>query len=598
MIRTISVSLFFVFSTLFSFAQTIRFIDPPNWFSGLKTDELYLLLVGDDLVNLEDVEVNYPGISVRKWDPMNDHNKYASLVLRIEKTVQPGTFEIVVKGKKKTKISYELKARNSYQAQSLSQQDLIYNIELDRFVNGNTENDSPKGFLDKKINTKSDSNRHGGDLKGLQLFLEYPQSLGATAVSLSPVLECNQKSNSYQGLAPTHSYKMDARFGSTSDLTSIINQLHQSNMKFIQEMQFNQWGNQHYLVQNKPSERWFHQASDHNSAKQSSPEVLLDPHVSYIDKNQFNAEKIALNTVDLNQENERLENYLIQQTIWWVETYQIDAIKVLQYAQTDQIFLRIWRDRLLEEYPSLFVYADIGIESGLNAVTQSWFIGESGLNKEFHNHLESVVDQQLEESILLLMEENEDAVYEALSADFLLLNPENLVLELPEADTAHYFDLCNQGLDKYKMGVGLLATLRGIPEWKSGTEFLRSNHSLSNAKYHNWNAGERDSLQQLAFDYTQKLFQWRAKNNAVAEGRLLQFAPKDGVYTFFRHTADEIVMVTVNTSSQSKVLDLARFNEIVVPKSKAVDVISNEEYSVFDTWKLKPNEIRITSIQE
>ncbi len=54
-----------------------------------------------------------------------------------------------------------------------------------------------------------------------------------------------------------------------------------------------------------------------------------------------------------------------------------------------------------------------------------------------------------------------------------------------------------------------------------------------------------------AFDYVKALAGFRKSSTAIGKGKLMQYLPKDGVYTYFRYDNKQTVMVISNTGSHT-----------------------------------------------
>jgi neopullulanase len=76
--------------------------------------------------------------------------------------------------------------------------------------------------------------------------------------------------------------------------------------------------------------------------------------------------------------------------------------------------------------------------------------------------------------------------------------------------------------------------------------------------------------------YMTKLMNWRKNNPVIAEGKTMHFAPFNGVYVYFRYTADKMVMVILNRNESDTTIDTSRFKEIMSGKSKAENIMTGE----------------------
>ena len=107
--KKISLLLFFL---AFSFlnAQVNR-IEPPNWWTGLKNENLQLLVHHPNIGNATP-KISYDGVSIIKVHKAKSP-KYLFIDVKIEESTKPGTFTIVFEPEKGKKIiqTYELKPK-------------------------------------------------------------------------------------------------------------------------------------------------------------------------------------------------------------------------------------------------------------------------------------------------------------------------------------------------------------------------------------------------------------------------------------------------------------------------------------------------------
>jgi neopullulanase len=89
-----------------------------------------------------------------------------------------------------------------------------------------------------------------------------------------------------------------------------------------------------------------------------------------------------------------------------------------------------------------------------------------------------------------------------------------------------------------------------------------------------------------AFDYVSKLANYRKSHPVLSSGKLMQFIPQDGVYTYFRYSDDACVMVIANTGKDTKTVDGTRFAERTGGYVSGVDVVSGTVISDLKTLKV------------
>lgn len=117
--------------------------------------------------------------------------------------------------------------------------DVFYFVLPDRFNNANPENDNGSKTLEISqggLDITSKWAFHGGDMQGIEEKLDYLQSLGVTAIWMTPILRNQAIQNT--GFAH-HGYwildftQIDPHFGSNDDLRSLIDAAHKRGMKIF-----------------------------------------------------------------------------------------------------------------------------------------------------------------------------------------------------------------------------------------------------------------------------------------------------------------------------------------------------------------------------
>ena len=145
--------------------------------------------------------------------------------------------------------------------------------------------------------------------------------------------------------------------------------------------------------------------------------------------------------------------------------------------------------------------------------------------------------------------------------------------------------MIGEDFNKFKTGIAWLLTLRGTPQLYYGTEVLMKNFSDPDGKvredFPGGFAGDkldyfaaRPGPAGAAFDYVSKLANYRKAHPVLSSGKLMQFIPQDGVYTYFRYDDGACVMVIANNTKDEKKVDGTRFAERLAGYSSGVEVVS------------------------
>ncbi|PEX92760.1 alpha-amylase [Bacillus cereus] len=100
--------------------------------------------------------------------------------------------------------------------------EVIYSIMIDRFNNGEPEND-------KQLDVGNLEGYQGGDIQGIIKRLDYIKEMGFTTVMLSPLFE----SEKYDGLDVRNFQKVNEHFGTENDVKELVNEAHKKGMKVV-----------------------------------------------------------------------------------------------------------------------------------------------------------------------------------------------------------------------------------------------------------------------------------------------------------------------------------------------------------------------------
>jgi glycosidase len=287
-----------------------------------------------------------------------------------------------------------------------------------------------------------------------------------------------------------------------------------------------------------------------------------------------------------------------------VEYADLGGIRIDTYPYSVKEFANRWSSALLNEYPKLNL---VGEEWSSNPIiTSYWQKGKVNANG-FVSTLPSLMDFPLQSVIAESLNENDKEwgkglmkLYTALSNDLVYPDPYNLVVFGDNHDMSRFFTQVKNDIDLFKMGMAFILTTRGIPQIYYGTEVLFSNpksseHGEIRADFHGgWKGDLKDAVsdknlspeEKDAQNFMRKLLNWRKTNSAIHQGKLLHFAPENGVYTYFRYTDKSKVMVVMNKNSNVSSLDLKRFEEILPKNAKVKDVMNNHSFSMGDSLQI------------
>jgi len=578
---------------LFSSEPELRRVEPMFWWAGMKNPGLQLMIHGNNISETTP-ELAYPGVRIKSVTSVENPN-YLFIGLEISPETEPGEFDILFFQNEEIveKYGYELRQREKGSAErtGFNSSDVIYLITPDRFVNGDPSNDEVEGMKEKPDRSDRDG-RHGGDIRGIINSLDYIREMGFTAVWLNPVLENNMSRTSYHGYATTDFYKVDPRYGSNEEYLELSEELDKRGMKLIMDMIFNHCGSEHWWMEDMPMPDWINHFPDYKTTSHRRT-INQDPHASEADIRAMADGWFSRSMPDLNQRNPFMEKYLIQNSIWWIEYAGLAGIRQDTWPYPDKGMMARWTECVLNEYPHFKI---VGEEWSLNpAIVSYWQKGKENPDG-YSCGLPSLMDFPLQSAVSEGLKNNEEwgsgliQIYEALANDFLYPAPENLVVFPDNHDMSRFYVQVGENAALAKMGVACFFTTRGIPQIYYGTEILMAHLGSAHGDIRSdfpggWEGDDvnaftgegLDSQQQGMQAYVRKIAGWRKNKEVVHNGKLMHFAPEDGVYVYFRYNEKEAVMVILNKNESDKGLSTSRFKEVLEGFISGKDIISSRK---------------------
>ncbi|MDF2179030.1 glycoside hydrolase family 13 protein [Aliiglaciecola sp. CAU 1673] len=591
-----SIALFLVVLSLLSTrlsASSIEHLEPLHWWVGMQSPKLQLMVHGEDIAGLTP-KLTYPGVSIEQVHRVENPN-YLFIDLNIAPETKSGVLSLGFYQEDTLKLSqpYQLKARQpgSAMRQGFGPADSIYLITPDRFANGDPTNDNVAGYQDR-LNRNEPDGRHGGDIRGIIEHLDYLQALGVTQLWINPLLDNAMDRTSYHGYSTTDYYAIDPRFGSHQDYLQLSEKARAKGMGLIKDVILNHIGSQHWWMADLPSQDWLNHVDRYQETNHRR-EALHDPHGTQTDRLGFSDGWFVPTMPDLNQRHPFVANYLIQNSIWWVEEATLSGIRLDTYSYSDKEFLSQYTERLMVEYPKLGM---VGEEWSMNPAIVAYWQRGTARHDDYQSALPSLFDFPLQVAVVEGLKNPETwalglrQIYQVLANDFVYGDPYALVIMPDNHDMSRIFTQLNEDPALWKMAMVLFATTRGTPQFFYGTEILMSHpgtdaHGAIRTDFPGGWPGDKvnafsgkglTTAQQDAQAFMRKLLNWRKTASAVHSGKLTHFAPSDGHYVYFRHTDKQMVMVVLNKDDKPLNFAPQRYAEVLGERRKGRDVLSGQ----------------------
>jgi len=584
--------------------QKLTKIEPASWWRGMELDTVEFMVYGKDISELTAVGKELMVLGSTALESPN----YLFVEVVISDDTRIGTHKLLFKdqkGRHKGTLAIEVLEREegSAKRKGFTSADFIYLITPDRFRNGDPSNDQVKGMLEGP-NREFIGGRHGGDLAGIIESLDYFEKMGISSLWLNPVLENNMETYSYHGYAMTDLYNVDPRYGTNEQYKELADKAKEKGIGIIMDQVANHIGSLHPWMSDLPSEDWVNQWPEFTQTNHMKVS-RFDPHGAEVDRKQFTDGWFVETMPDLNQRNEKLARYLIQNSIWWVEYLGLHGIRMDTWPYPDKQFLADWTKAILDEYPNFNIVGEEWVSDP--SLISYWQAGTAKMD-DYTTYLPSIMDFPLQSAVVDgLMGEatwrsSMTKIYESLANDYMYGDLNNIMIFPDNHDMSRIYTRLDEDFDKWKMAMTLFFTTRGTLQFYYGTEILMNNpgtedHGVIRSDFPGgWEGdavnaftGEGLTAQQKeAQEFIRTLAHLRRQSCALNMGEMLHYIPLGEVYVYFKSFGDEHKMIVLNRNDEEVELGLERFQQGLEGFAQMNNVWTGEVEEIGSTLTLAP----------
>jgi glycosidase len=575
-----------LFTTLTCAAQnapTVLKVEPPNWWVGHSINPVRVLIRGQHLMG---AHVEAVGAGLRTGlTRINAAGTYLFVDVLIDEDAKPGRRALRITTSAGTadapfEISAPLPRTGRFQG--FSPDDVVYLIMPDRFSDGDQSNNDPaqsRGLY----NRANKFYYHGGDFQGIINHLPYLKDLGVTAIWLTPWYdnvnhpdEIEKKeggtTTGFHGYGAIDFYGVEERFGTLAKLQELVNEAHKLGLKVIQDEVANHTGPYHPWVDDSPTPTWYNGTKEHHLANVFQTWVLHDPRAE---------EKIRRETMegwflnflpDLNQSDEEVERYLIQNTLWWIGVTGLDGIREDTWQYVPNSFWQKWTAAIKREYPAFRVVGEV--KDG-DVVHVSFFQGGKVRFDGVDSGLDSLLDFPLFYQIRHAFAEGKslDEVPKTLSKDYLYTNPDILMTLIGGHDDKRFMSEPGANVTGLKLAHTFLLTTRGVPQLYYGDEIAMTgaDEPTTRQDFPGGFPGDRRNAftksgrtpeEQDLFEHVRRMARLHAELEPLRRGALVNLYVAAQQYAYARVTDRASVIIVINNDTKPATFDfdVARAN--------------------------------------
>ncbi|HWW77449.1 MAG TPA: alpha-amylase family glycosyl hydrolase [Pyrinomonadaceae bacterium] len=559
-------------------------VEPPNWWAGHTVNPVRVMLRGQ---NLAGARVEAVGQGVRTGlVRVNEAGTYAFVDVFIDRDAKPGLRLLRVStalGSADANFSVNEPLPREGRFQGFTPDDVIYFIMPDRFADGDPSNNDPRkspGLYDRGRGRYY----HGGDFQGIINHLPYLKELGVTAVWINPVYDNTDRpdekemypeteggprrpTTAYHGYGAIDFYGVEEHYGTLDKLRELVDKAHAAGLKVIQDQIANHTSPYHPWVNDRPTPTWFYGTVESHLSNNWQKWTTMDSHATDATRRR-NLEGWFIDILpDLNQEDEEVRRYLIQNTLWWLGTVGFDAIRMDTLPHVPRPFWRDWSAAIHDEYPRVNILGELfDGDPALLAYFQRGRTGHDGID----TGIDTVYDFALHYAIRDAFAKGEPVrkLQQVLAHDYLYSRPEVLVPFIGVHDMQRFMSEKGATVEGLKLAQTFLMTTRGTPLLYYGDELgMPGGGDPDNRRdfpggfpgdeRNAFEKSGRTAVENEVFEHLKRLAKLRAELPALRRGSLVQLYDEEQQTAYARVLGGESVVVAINNDTKPATLDFS-----------------------------------------
>ncbi|QTM98667.1 alpha-amylase [Sediminibacillus dalangtanensis] len=390
----------------------------------------------------------------------------------------------------------------------------IYYILLDRFVNGNFDND-------KEIDIEDPNALHGGDLQGVISKLDDLKEMGFTAINISPLME-NEK-DGYHGFWVTDFTAIEPHSGTMETAAELVEEAHKRDMKVFMDFPVNHTSASHPWLTDQDKQGWY--ASEHDQ-QQEQAELLQSPWLEDLPQ--------------LDLQNKEVVAALSEAGEFWLKETGLDGYRIGIEPDTPASFVADFSETLHAEQQGFSLLAD-------------WkHADKEGMESFREAGIDLIIDYEQTKSL--------DQVFQAPGNELSNLSDRKesgnngvaLDSQMTTRFTKMAIELEENPVTRWKLGLTYLYLGPGTPVIYQGSEVAMGNEDdAPDHRTAQLNSGN-DELSQ----YLERLSAIRQQFAPFTKGNM-ELVDSNGAMSLFKRTYEgETVYFAINNATATKAVTI------------------------------------------
>lgn len=384
--------------------------------------------------------------------------------------------------------------------------EIMYGIMVDRYNNGNHQNDS-------QVDVKDPHAYHGGDFKGISKKLESIEKLGFTTIVLSPIVKNAPKG--YHGYWAEDLYELNPQFGSQKELDELLNRAHDKQIKVVLEFPAQYISSASALFKSKKD--WF---------KEEKPEP---------------GPEWKKGVRELNLNNPDASTYVTNAALHWLDQ-GFDGLVLKEADKLPDSFIRHFAASMKRKKPAAYLVAESGTDANGYARLSSIREIDAVQNEAFKEETDRIFSQMDQPASALA----------GIQSDILYADDKESIRFAQKAG-----ENGRNAVTAWKLVLTYLYTAKGTPFIYQGSEMPMYGANVQESeKLVEFNSGDPDLK-----EYMERIAALRKQFSVLSDGAFKEVAASGGLTVFKRYQDKETIYIAINNDSQSRGVKLSEVPE-------------------------------------
>ena len=398
----------------------------------------------------------------------------------------------------------------------------------------------------------------------LKEWTEYLENLGISSILLNPIFESDN-----HGYDTRDFRKIDCRLGTNDDFAEVCQDLHDHNIKIVLDGVFNHVGRGFWAfrdVQEKkwdsPYKDWFHLNFDGNSC--------------YNDGFWYEGWEGHYELVKLNLQNPAVVDYLLDCVRFWIDTFDIDGLRLDVAYCLDHNFMRRLRTFSQEIKPDFALIGEV-LFGDYNLIVNDEML-HSCTNYECYKGLFSSFNS-------MNMFEIAHSLHRQFGSDqWCIYRGKHLMTFADNHDVTRLSSILTNKAH-IPLAYGLLLGMPGVPCIYYGSEWGAEGQKAPDNDYALRPCFEKPEPNELT-SFIKDLIRVRQSSDGLCNGSYRNVVLTNHQLIFERASENEKVFVTINASGDAFTASHGDLNGSVT------DLLTNEEMQLNGQLDMPPYSVK------